>query len=143
MLKLSDIEAILTCKTKTQILDLLKQDNFYQGLQEKFWKVSTKLQDVYSYAPDKKMIVKQPSFLCSEYSMTIGLKQYNLSMLKINSVALGSKYYIKILNEGLWPELAVFIYNCCVILARSFIWSGKEIRSREATTQGDPTAMAT
>ena len=36
MLKLSDIEAILTCKTKTQILDLLKQDNFYQGLQEKF-----------------------------------------------------------------------------------------------------------
>ena len=34
------------------------------------------------------------------------------------------------------------IYNCYAISARVCIIGGKELRSREGTTQGDPTAMA-
>ena len=38
--------------------------------------------------------------------------------------------------------LCPFLYNCYAISARLFIIGGKELRSREGTTQGDPTAMA-
>ena len=46
-------------------------------------------------------------------------------------------------TEYICPELATFIYNCYIIPARLFITGGKELRSREGTTQGDPTAMVT
>ena len=42
----------------------------------------------------------------------------------------------------LCPAISIYIYNCYVVPARLFIISGKEIRSTEGTTQGDPTAMA-
>ena len=38
--------------------------------------------------------------------------------------------------------LCPFLYNCYAISARLFIIGGKELRSREGTTQGKPTAMA-
>ena len=44
--------------------------------------------------------------------------------------------------EYLCPAIAKFFYNCYAISARPFIIGGKELRSREGTTQGDPTAMA-
>ena len=44
--------------------------------------------------------------------------------------------------EYLCPAIAKFFYNCYAISARLFIIGGKELRSREGTTQGDPTAMA-
>ena len=43
--------------------------------------------------------------------------------------------------EYLSPVIATYIYNCYVISVRLFIIDGKELRSREGTTQGDPTAM--
>ena len=46
-------------------------------------------------------------------------------------------------TEYICPELATFIYNCYIIPARLFIIGGKELRLREGTTQGVPTAMAT
>ena len=44
--------------------------------------------------------------------------------------------------EYLSPVIATYIYNCYVISAGLFIIDGKELRSREGTTQGDPTAIA-
>ena len=41
------------------------------------------------------------------------------------------------------PEISTFIYNCYNVPARLFIIGGQEIISKEGTTQGDPTAMAT
>ena len=35
------------------------------------------------------------------------------------------------------PAIATFLYNCYAISARLFIIGGKELRSREGTTQGD------
>ena len=40
------------------------------------------------------------------------------------------------------PAIATFLYNCYAMSARLFIIGGKELRSCEGTTQGDPTAMA-
>ena len=40
------------------------------------------------------------------------------------------------------PAIATFLYNCYAISTQLFIIGGKELRSREGTTQGDPTAMA-
>ena len=37
-------------------------------------KMSSKLQDVYSYAPEQKLVEKQPSIRCTKYSMTLGMK---------------------------------------------------------------------
>jgi hypothetical protein len=45
--------------------------------------------------------------------------------------------------EYICPSIASFIYNCYIIPARLFIMGGKELKSLEGTTQGDPTAMAT
>ena len=42
----------------------------------------------------------------------------------------------------LCPIISIFIKNCYNIPARLFIIGGKELLSREGTTQGDPTAMA-
>ena len=42
----------------------------------------------------------------------------------------------------LCPAITTFLYNGYAISARLFIISGKELRSREGTTQGDPTAIA-
>ena len=42
----------------------------------------------------------------------------------------------------LCPIISTFIKNCYNIPARLFIIGGKELLSREGTTQGDPTAMA-
>ena len=44
--------------------------------------------------------------------------------------------------EYLCPAIAKFFYNCYAISARLLIIGGKELRSRERTTQGYPTAMA-
>ena len=44
--------------------------------------------------------------------------------------------------EYLCPVIATYIYNCYAISARLFISGGKELRSREGITQGNPTAMA-
>ena len=44
--------------------------------------------------------------------------------------------------DYLCPAIAKFLYNCYAISTRLFIIGGKELRSREGTTQGDPTAMA-
>ena len=47
-------------------------------------------------------------------------------------------------NTECWsPELATFIYNCCIIPATLFNKGDKEIKSLEGTTQGDPTVMVT
>ena len=43
--------------------------------------------------------------------------------------------------EYLCPTVATFLYNCYAISTRLFIIGGKELRSREGTTQGDPRAM--
>ena len=40
------------------------------------------------------------------------------------------------------PVLRVFAVNCYSVSARLFVIGGKEIRSKEGTTQGDPIAMA-
>ena len=40
------------------------------------------------------------------------------------------------------PVLGVFAVNCYSVSARLFVIGGKEIRSKEGTTQGDPIAMA-
>ena len=40
------------------------------------------------------------------------------------------------------PEFATYIYNSYCVQARMFIVGGKEIKSKEGTTQGDPIAMA-
>ena len=40
------------------------------------------------------------------------------------------------------PVIATFLCNCYAISAQPFIIGGKELKSREGTTQGDPTAMA-
>ena len=40
--------------------------------------------------------------------------------------------------EYLCPAIATFLYNCHAISTRLFIIGGKELRSREGTTQGDP-----
>ncbi|XP_057302766.1 uncharacterized protein LOC130636933 [Hydractinia symbiolongicarpus] len=42
----------------------------------------------------------------------------------------------------LCPMIATFINNCYAVPARLFVIGGKEILSREGTTQGDPTSMA-
>ena len=42
----------------------------------------------------------------------------------------------------LCPIIATFVRNCYNVPARLFILGGKEILSKEGTTQGDPTAMA-
>ena len=44
--------------------------------------------------------------------------------------------------EYLCPIVMTFLYNCYAISPWLFIISGKELRSCEGTTQGDPTAMA-
>ena len=41
------------------------------------------------------------------------------------------------------PVIHTFVYNCYNVPTRLFIIGGKEIKSTEGTTQGDPTAMAT
>ena len=41
------------------------------------------------------------------------------------------------------PILSTFASNCYLITARLFILGNKEIKSKEGTTQSDPTAMAT
>ena len=46
-------------------------------------------------------------------------------------------------TQYICPPIHIFVYNCYVIPARLFIIGGKEIKSCEGTTQGDPTAMAT
>ena len=43
--------------------------------------------------------------------------------------------------EYLCPAVATFLYNCYAISTQLFIIGGKELRSREGTTQGDPRAM--
>ena len=40
------------------------------------------------------------------------------------------------------PILSTFVSNCYLVPAQLFILGNKEIKSKEATTQGDPTAMA-
>ena len=40
------------------------------------------------------------------------------------------------------PILTTFISNCYTIPARLFVVGNFELKSREGTTQGDPTAMA-
>ena len=45
--------------------------------------------------------------------------------------------------EYFCPIIATFLCNCYAIPALLFIVDGKELRSHEGTTQGDPTAMAT
>ena len=40
------------------------------------------------------------------------------------------------------PILSTFVSNCYLVPARLFILGKKEIKSKEGTTQGDPTAMA-
>ena len=42
----------------------------------------------------------------------------------------------------LCPIISTFINNCYCTPARLFILGGKEIKSYEGTTQGDPTSMA-
>ena len=42
----------------------------------------------------------------------------------------------------LYSAIATILYNCYTISARLFIFGGKELRSREGTPQGGPTAMA-
>ena len=44
--------------------------------------------------------------------------------------------------EYLCPAITKFFYNCYAISARLLIIGGKELRSRERTTQGYPTVMA-
>ena len=44
--------------------------------------------------------------------------------------------------EYFCPAIATFLYNCYAISARRCVIDGKELRLREGTTQGDPTAMA-
>ena len=39
------------------------------------------------------------------------------------------------------PEIAVFVKNCYALPSRLFIIGGKELKSCEGTTQGDPSAM--
>ena len=41
------------------------------------------------------------------------------------------------------PTLSTFISNCYLVSARLFILGNKEIKSKEETAQGDPTAMVT
>ena len=43
--------------------------------------------------------------------------------------------------EYLCPVIATFLYNYYAISARLFIIGGKELRSREGGTQGNPTAI--
>ena len=45
--------------------------------------------------------------------------------------------------RGFRGPVATLIYNCYNDQARLFIIGGKEISSREGTTQGDPTVMGT
>ena len=46
-------------------------------------------------------------------------------------------------NVGrLCPMIYTFVYNCYTPHARLFVIGGKELRSKEGTTQGDPIAMA-
>jgi hypothetical protein len=45
--------------------------------------------------------------------------------------------------QHICPAIYVFIFNCYSVPARLFVIGGVEIRSREGTTQGDPSAMAT
>ena len=42
----------------------------------------------------------------------------------------------------LCPAISKDLSNCCVIPARLFIISGRELRSQEGTTQGDSIAIA-
>ena len=42
----------------------------------------------------------------------------------------------------LCPAIAIFVKNCYQSAARLFVIGGKELRSREGTTQGDPMGMA-
>ena len=44
--------------------------------------------------------------------------------------------------EILCPTFATFVINCYVRPSRLFILGGKEISSKEGTTQGDPIAMS-
>lgn len=45
--------------------------------------------------------------------------------------------------EYLCPSISTFVYNCYVVPARLFVIGGRELKSQEGTTQGDPTAMGT
>ena len=40
------------------------------------------------------------------------------------------------------PILSTFVSNCYLVPARLFILGNKEIKSKEGTTQGDPTVIA-
>ena len=48
----------------------------------------------------------------------------------------------KVLLHSNCLAIATLLYNCYAISTRVFIIGEKELRSREGTTQGDPTAMA-
>ena len=44
-------------------------------------------------------------------------------------------------HDYLCPPIAIYLKSCYQIPARLFISVGREIKSAEGTTQGDPTAM--
>ena len=46
------------------------------------------------------------------------------------------------MSEALYPAIAIFVKNCYQSTTRLFVIGGKELRSREGTTQGDPMGMA-
>ena len=70
--------------------------------------MSSKLQDVRSYALDKKLVVKQPSIPCTKYLMKKRLKQYYLVMIKMHSIPSKEKHYFTILNIYVQNQLRSF-----------------------------------
>ena len=63
-------------------------------------------------------------------------------MLETNSQPCIFLYKSNNNNNNNGPQFATYIYNSYCVPARLFIVGGKEIKSSEGTTQGDPNAMA-
>ena len=57
--------------------------------------------------------------------------------------SMNRKILLHNIHENMSIYLYVYIYNCYNVPTRLFLIGGKGISSREGTTQGDPTEMAT
>ena len=93
-------------------------------------KSSSKIHNLYSYMPDKKLVMKQLSIVNAENAF--------------NTINTTSQYqiFISIVSTNISIISYVRLQLRCNCYLRLFIIGGKEINLQEGMSQGDPTTMA-